>query len=73
MGDFFKLFIDNSENIKRVTLWGVTDATSWKNNFPVAGRTDYPLLFDRGNKAKPVVKEIIEMTKTDSSKKNVKQ
>ncbi len=73
MGDFFKLFIDNSQNIKRVTLWGVTDATSWKNDFPVVGRTDYPLLFDRENKAKPVVKEIIEMTKTNSSKKNIAQ
>jgi endo-1,4-beta-xylanase len=43
-----------------VTLWGVTDAYSWKNNWPVRGRTDYPLLFDRQYHAKPVVKKIIE-------------
>jgi endo-1,4-beta-xylanase len=63
MGDFFRLFIDNSDKIKRVTLWGVTDETSWKNNFPMPGRTDYPLLFDREYNAKPIVKDIIEMVK----------
>jgi endo-1,4-beta-xylanase len=46
--------------ISRVTLWGVNDAQSWKNNWPVRGRTDYPLLFDRKNQAKPVVQKIIE-------------
>jgi endo-1,4-beta-xylanase len=30
-----------------VTFWGVTDADSWLNNWPVRGRTSYPLLFDR--------------------------
>ncbi|MDL2305908.1 endo-1,4-beta-xylanase [Bacteroides sp. OttesenSCG-928-D19] len=63
MLDFFNLFIRNSENITRVTLWGVTDNDSWKNNFPMPGRTDYPLLFDRNNQAKPVVKSIIEAAK----------
>jgi len=46
--------------ISRVTLWGVNDAQSWRNNWPVRGRTDYPLLFDRDNRAKPVVSKIIE-------------
>ena len=59
--DFFKLFIESSDKITRVTLWGVTDGDSWKNNFPVRGRTDYPLLFDREYNAKPVVQKIIEL------------
>ena len=63
MGDFFRLFIANSDKIKRVTLWGVTDGDSWKNDFPMPGRTDYPLLFDREYKAKPIVEEIVEMSK----------
>jgi endo-1,4-beta-xylanase len=58
--EFFKLFMKHRKDISRVTLWGVTDAQSWKNHFPVWGRTDYPLLFDRQYKAKPVVKKIIE-------------
>lgn len=62
MIDFFNLFIHNSDKISRVTMWGVTDGDSWKNNYPIRGRTDYPLLFDRAYNAKPVVQEIINMT-----------
>jgi endo-1,4-beta-xylanase len=61
MASFFKLFIDNKDKIERVTLWGVTDADSWKNDFPMPGRTDYPLLFDRNYQPKPIVQKIIEM------------
>ncbi|MDR0824179.1 MAG: endo-1,4-beta-xylanase [Prevotella sp.] len=66
MGDFFNLFIANSEHIKRVTLWGVMDADSWKNDYPMPGRTDYALLFDREYKAKQIVKEIIEKANANS-------
>jgi len=59
MMDLFNLFIKNSDHILRVTLWGVSDGDSWKNNFPVRGRTDYPLLFDRNHQPKAVVKELI--------------
>lgn len=58
MTDFFALFVKNSDNISRVTLWGVTDGDSWKNDFPMRGRTDYPLLFDRNYQPKPVVREL---------------
>ena len=58
--DFFRLFLKHKDAITRVTLWGVSDGQSWKNNFPVRGRTDYPLLFDRNLQPKPVVKKIIE-------------
>lgn len=58
--DFFKLFLKHKDVISRVTLWGVSDRNSWKNNWPVWGRTDYPLLFDRKYQAKPVVQKIIE-------------
>ena len=61
--EFFALFLKHHDKIDRVTLWGVTDADSWKNNWPVRGRTDYPLLFDRNYQAKPFVREIIEMAK----------
>ncbi|MDR0694054.1 MAG: endo-1,4-beta-xylanase, partial [Prevotellaceae bacterium] len=33
----------------------------WLNNWPMPGRTDYPLLFDRNYQAKPVVQEIIQL------------
>ncbi|WP_417364383.1 endo-1,4-beta-xylanase [Galbibacter sp.] len=61
--DFFKLFLKHKDNITRVNLWGINDGNSWKNNWPVRGRTDYPLLFDRENNAKPVVEKLIELAK----------
>lgn len=58
--DFFTLFFKYSDKISRVTLWGVSDAQSWRNYWPVEGRTDFPLLFDREYKAKPIVEKIIQ-------------
>lgn len=59
--DLFQLFLEHEDVISRVTLWGVNDGNSWKNNWPVIGRTDYPLLFDRNNKPKPVVADLLEL------------
>ncbi len=59
--DFFGLFLQHKDKIRRVTLWGVTDKQSWKNDFPVKGRTDYPLLFDRKDQEKPIVQKIIKL------------
>jgi endo-1,4-beta-xylanase len=61
--DFFNLFVKHSDKISRVTLWGVNDTQSWKNDFPVRGRTDYPLLFDRQFEPKPIVDKLLNMTK----------
>ena len=57
--DFFKLFLKHEDKIERVTLWGVSDQQSWRNYWPIRGRLDFPLLFDREYKAKPVVEDII--------------
>ncbi len=59
--DFFGIYYRHRHQISRVTFWGVTDKGSWLNDFPVEGRTNYPLLFDRENKAKPVVEKIIKL------------
>jgi endo-1,4-beta-xylanase len=58
--DFFKLFLKYKKDISRVTLWGVQDAQSWRNYWPIMGRKDFPLLFDRQYKAKPIVESIIK-------------
>ncbi|SHN28550.1 endo-1,4-beta-xylanase [Cyclobacterium lianum] len=58
---FFKLFLDHHDKISRVTFWGINDGDSWKNGWPVRGRTDYPLLFNRDNTPKSVVRDIIEL------------
>lgn len=56
--DIFKLFLKHQDIISRVTFWGVNDGDSWKNDFPAVGRTNYPLVFDRNNKAKPAYKSL---------------
>ncbi len=43
----FRIFVKHANKLDRVTFWGVHDGQSWHNNWPVRGRTDYPLLFDR--------------------------
>ncbi len=45
--DIFQLFVKHSDKIDRVTFWGINDGNSWLNNWPIRGRTNYPLLFDR--------------------------
>lgn len=62
MKNFFSLFEKHADIVTRVTAWGVTDGNSWKNDFPIEGRTDYPLLFDRSYQPKPFVREVIAET-----------
>ncbi|MDR2085640.1 MAG: family 43 glycosylhydrolase [Dysgonamonadaceae bacterium] len=69
--DLFSILLKHSDAISRVTLWGVSDNDTWLNNWPVHGRTDYPLLFDRNYQAKPVVEEIIKPAKIPSTEKPV--
>lgn len=59
----FKLFASKRDVIDRVTLWGVEDSMSWKNYYPIANRTNYPLLWDRQIQAKPVVEALIKQAK----------
>ena len=49
----FEMFLRHKDVIGRVTLWGTDDGNSWLDDFPVHGRTDYPLLFDRQRQPKP--------------------
>ena len=60
MQEFFQLFEKHADIVERVTAWGVTDEDSWKNNFPIRGRKDYPLLFDRNYQPKDFVRKMIE-------------
>ena len=57
MGEFFDLLLKHADLVTRVTAWGTTDHTSWKNNWPVRGRTDYPLLIDRNYQPKPFLEK----------------
>lgn len=58
--DLFTLFTKHRDKIDRITFWGVTDASSWLNNWPIRGRTNYPLLFDRNYQPKPAFRAILD-------------
>ncbi|MCQ2975462.1 MAG: endo-1,4-beta-xylanase [Bacteroidales bacterium] len=61
---YFKIFDIAAKNgVKRVTLWGVNDGWSWRNDWPIDGRTDYPLLFDRVYRPKPILYQIAKSYK----------
>ena len=57
--DIFKLFIKHSDKINRVTFWGVMDKYSWLNDWPIKGRTNYPLLFDRDYQPKEAYERLL--------------
>lgn len=62
-GELFGVFLKYRDVVQRVTFWGVGDGDSWKNNFPVRGRTNYPLLFDRAYQTKPAFDAVIQAAK----------
>ncbi len=59
--DIFEIFLKHKDKISRVTFWGVSDGQSWLNGFPIRGRTNYPLLFDRDLKPKAAYDSIISL------------
>lgn len=57
----FAIYLRHADAITRVNFWGIGDADSWRNGWPVAGRTDYPLPFDRQLNPKGFVPVIAKM------------
>ncbi len=57
--DIFNLFVKHSDKINRVTFWGVMDKHSWLNDWPIKGRTNYPLLFDRDYQPKVAYERLL--------------
>ncbi len=59
--DIFQLFVKHSDKIKRVTFWGLTDKYSWLNDWPIKGRINYPLLYDRNYKPKEAYRKVLQV------------
>jgi endo-1,4-beta-xylanase len=57
---FFKKFRDL---FGRITFWAVHDGQSWRNYWPITGRSDYPMLFDRNCKPKLAFNAVIQTGK----------
>ncbi|MCX6318999.1 MAG: endo-1,4-beta-xylanase [Bacteroidetes bacterium] len=56
----FELFRKYRKNISAVTFWNISDRHSWLDDFPVRGRKDYPLLFDKQLKPKKAFWEVVK-------------
>ena len=49
--------------VTMIGFWGTHDGRSWLNDYPVKGRTNYPLLFDRQYQPKPAFDAVIQALK----------
>ncbi len=63
--ELFRIFYRKRDKIDRVTLWGVHDPMSWKNGYPVPGRTNYPLLYDRNYRPKPALEAVLRVPREE--------
>lgn len=68
MDSVMSIMLKHADQISRVNAWGVSDGDSWKNDWPMEGRTEYPLLLDRQYKVKPFLVKYIEEYKNKTAK-----
>ena len=61
--ELFAVYLRHHDAIDRITFWGVRDGDSWLNNWPVRGRTNYPLLFDRDGRPKPAFDAVVRVAR----------
>ena len=61
----FRILLRHRKNVARVTFWGLHDGISWKNNYPIPGRTNYPLLFDRQMQPKPAYARLMQLARRE--------
>ena len=57
--DIFGIYLKHRRSVTRVTFWGLDDGQTWLNGFPIRGRTNHPLLFDRELNPKPAFEAVI--------------
>lgn len=55
------IFYAKRDKIDRVTVWGLHDGMSWKNDYPIPGRTNYPLLYRRDKTPRPAYDAVLKV------------
>lgn len=63
--ELFNVLLKHRRVISRVSFWGVNDAQSWRNYWPIKGRSDYPLIFDRKNKPKKAFNALLKCAESE--------
>jgi endo-1,4-beta-xylanase len=61
--EVFEVYLKHQDVITRVTFWGVHDGATWKNGYPIRGRTNHPLLFDRDRQPKAAFHEVVRVAR----------
>ncbi len=59
--ELFSLFRKYRDKFGRITFWAVHDGQSWRNYWPITGRAEYPMLFDRRCQPKPALDAVIKV------------
>jgi endo-1,4-beta-xylanase len=57
--ELFSFFRKHRDLFGRITFWAVHDGQSWRNYWPITGRSDYPMLFDHNCKPKPAFDDVV--------------
>ncbi len=57
----FKVLEKYKKEVTGITFWNISDRSSWLDNFPVRGRKDYPLLFDKDLQPKKAYWEVVKL------------
>jgi endo-1,4-beta-xylanase len=57
--DIFKIFREYKNVITGVTFWNIYDGHTWLDQYPVAGRKNYPLLFDQSLQPKKAYWDVV--------------
>ena len=56
----FRVFRKYRDVLTSITFWNVSDRHSWLDNFPVRGRKDFPLLFDKNLRKKKAFDGVVK-------------
>lgn len=59
--EIMRTIYNKRDKISRVTFWGLHDGVSWKNDYPVPNRTNYPLLFGRNLEKKRAYYQVVNI------------
>ncbi len=63
--ELFSFFRKHRDLFGRITFWAVHDGQSWRNYWPITGRSDYPMLFDRHYQPKSAFDAVVQTVQGD--------
>jgi hypothetical protein len=66
--ELFKVFVEQSDIIERVSFWNLHDGQSWLNYFPWR-RVNHPLLFDRDRRPKAAFDAVYDVLLSDTAER----